>query len=103
MKILNVPLGKRSYPIYIGSGLLKNRELILKHTPSKQLLIVTNETVAPLYLDMVLQSLRGSTVETVILPDGEQYKTIDTVNQIYNVLLEKKFSRYCTLIALGGR
>jgi len=102
MKILNVPLGKRSYPIYIGSGLLKNRELILKHTPSKQLLIVTNETVAPLYLDMVLQSLRGSTVETVILPDGEQYKTIDTVNQIYNVLLEKKFSRYCTLIALGG-
>jgi len=102
MKILNVPLGDRSYPIYIGSNLLENRELILKHTPSKQLLVVTNETVAPLYLETVLRSLPSNTVESVILPDGEQFKTIDTVNRIYNVLLEKKFNRYCTLIALGG-
>lgn len=102
MKILNVPLGDRSYPIYIGSNLLKNSELINKHTPSKQLLVVTNETVAPLYLDTVLQSLHNNTVETVVLPDGEQYKTVDTVNRIYDVLLEKKFNRYCTLIALGG-
>ena len=91
MKILNVPLGDRSYPIYIGSGLLNNKELILKHTPSSQLLVVTNETIAPLYLDTVLQALKGQKVESIILPDGEQYKTLETVNKIYDVLLTKKF------------
>lgn len=102
MKILNVPLGDRSYPIYIGSGLLNNKELILKHTPSSQLLVVTNETIAPLYLDTVLKTLKGQKVESIILPDGEQYKTLETVNKIYDVLLTKKFDRHCTLIALGG-
>lgn len=102
MKILNVPLGNRSYPIYIGSDLLSNKDLILEHIPSSQLLIVTNETVAPLYLNRVLQTLQGAKVESIILPDGEQYKTLETVNRIYDVLLSKRFDRYCTLVALGG-
>ena len=93
MKTLKVPLGDRSYPIYIGSNLLENKSLVLDHVPSSQLLVVTNETVAPLYLDKVLQTLQGNQVESIILPDGEQYKTIDTVNSIYNVLLEKRFDR----------
>ncbi|MGD8570118.1 MAG: 3-dehydroquinate synthase, partial [Gammaproteobacteria bacterium] len=102
MKILTVQLGPRSYPIYIGEKLLDNSDLVLKHTPTQQCLVVTNETVAPLYLDTVLQALKGIQVETLILPDGEQYKTLDTVNQIYSCLLEKRFDRRCTLIALGG-
>ncbi len=102
MKTLTVQLGERSYPIYIGRGLLENANLILSHAPTRQLLIVTNETIAPLYLNTVLNTLAGTNTETVVLPDGEQYKNLDTVNQIYNVLLEKRFDRRCTLIALGG-
>jgi 3-dehydroquinate synthase len=102
MKTLTVQLGERSYPIYIGRGLLEDANLILKHAPTRQLLIVTNETIAPLYLNAMLSTLKDSHTETVVLPDGEQYKNLDTVNQIYNVLLEKRFDRRCTLIALGG-
>ena len=102
MKILNVPLGDRSYPIYIGNNLLTDKDLILKHTGTSQLLVVTNETVAPLYLNRVLQTLQGAKVESIILPDGEQYKTLDTINLIYDTLLTKRFDRYCTLVALGG-
>ncbi len=102
MKTLTVELGKRSYPIYIGKNLLDSAELIKKHIPTNQLLVVTDETVAPLYLDTVLTTLKGNNLETVILPDGEQFKNLDTVNLIYNVLLEKRMDRRCTLIALGG-
>lgn len=102
MKHLHVKLGNRGYPIYIGSQLLSQPDLYAAHIKSKQVLIVTNETVAPLYLDKVLQNLRSYQVETVILPDGEQYKTLDTLNRIFDKLLAAKFSRNATLIALGG-
>ena len=102
MKTLTVQLGKRSYPIYIGDQLLENADLILRHAPTRQLLVVTNDTIAPLYLDTLLATLSGARTETVVLPDGEQYKTLETMNQIYTVLLEKRFDRRCTLIALGG-
>jgi len=102
MKTLTVALGKRSYPIYIGTNLLDKAELILKNTPARQLLIVSNETVAPLYLDKLLSTLAGTPSKTVILPDGEQYKTLDTVNLIYDALLQNHFDRQSTLIALGG-
>ena len=102
MKTLTVQLGERSYPIYIGDSLLENTDLILQHAPTKQLLIVTNETISPLYLDTLLATLKGTQAETVILPDGEQFKNLETVNQIYDVLLGKRFDRRCTLIALGG-
>ncbi|NOZ52164.1 MAG: 3-dehydroquinate synthase [Gammaproteobacteria bacterium] len=102
MKTLCVDLGKHSYPIYIGENLLRQSQLVTKHTPSQQLLIVTNETIAPLYLDTVLSTLSHYHCKTVILPDGEQYKNIDTLNLIYDALLENRFERQCTLIALGG-
>jgi 3-dehydroquinate synthase len=102
MKELLVELGDRSYPIYIGSGLLSQSELFAKHIKSKQVVVVTNETIAPLYLNAVLNNLQGYTVETVILPDGEQFKTLEFVTQIFDKLLACKFSRNATLIALGG-
>lgn len=102
MKTLQVDLGQRSYPIYIGSRLLEQADLLTRHIRSKQVLVVTNETVAPLYLQQVLDSLSDFVVETVILPDGEQYKTLDYLNRIFDTLLTHKFSRNASLIALGG-
>ncbi|MEN8170476.1 MAG: 3-dehydroquinate synthase [Pseudomonadota bacterium] len=102
MQTLHVDLGDRSYPIYIGSDLLGNADLIQPHIRGKQVLVVSNETVAPLYLDKVLASLEGLRVESVILPDGEQYKNLQVLNDIYDALLTNHFDRKCTLIALGG-
>ena len=100
-KIL-VELGSRSYPIYIGSDLISQSELYLQHIKSKQVVVISNETVAPLYLDTVLSQLETFQVTTVILPDGEQFKTLDYVTRIFDELLANKFSRNATLIALGG-
>jgi 3-dehydroquinate synthase len=102
MKELQVDLKDKSYPIYIGSGLLSKKELLLKHIKSKQILIVTNSTVASFYLKDLIQGLEQFNVEVIELPDGEQYKNIEYINQIFDLLLEKKFSRNSTLIALGG-
>jgi 3-dehydroquinate synthase len=102
MKQLHVELGNRGYPIYIGSQLLSQTDLYAGHIKSKQVLIVTNETVAPLYLEIVLKNLKAYQVEAVILPDGEQYKTLDVLSRIFDKLLIAKFSRNATLIALGG-
>jgi 3-dehydroquinate synthase len=102
MKQLQVELGIRSYPIYIGENLLTESDLLVQHLKSRQVVIVTNTTVAALYLEQVLQRLTTYQVETVILPDGEQYKNLDYVATIFTALLEKKFSRNATLIALGG-
>ena len=102
MKTLTVALGKRSYPIFIGANLLEQSELILNNAPTRQFLIVTNDTVAPLYLDQIASSLKSTSSKTVILPDGEQYKTLDTVNLIFDALMQNHFDRRCTLIALGG-
>lgn len=102
MKTLLVELGNRSYPIYIGSGLLNQSELYAQHIKARQVVVVSNETIAPLYLDTVLNNLQGYRVETVILPDGEQFKTLDSVTRIFDKLLACKFNRNATLIALGG-
>ncbi|MGR9000063.1 MAG: 3-dehydroquinate synthase, partial [Gammaproteobacteria bacterium] len=99
---LLVSLGNRSYPIYIGPDLLNQPELYTQHIKAKQVIVVSNETIAPLYLDTVLNNLQDYRVETVILPDGEQFKTLDYVTQIFDKLLACKFSRNATLIALGG-
>lgn len=102
MSTLRVELGERSYPIYIGQGLLSRPELLTNHIRGRQVMVVSNETVGPLYLDTVLKALDGFDVASVALPDGEQYKHLDTLNLIYTALLEKRFNRGCTLVALGG-
>ena len=101
---LNVALGDRAYPIHIGSGLLSQPELILPHLKRKQVAIVTNTTVAPLYLEKIAKPLKdnGVSIVEIILPDGEAYKNSDTLNLIYDALLKNRCERSTTLIALGG-
>ncbi len=102
MKELRVELGEKSYPIYIGSNLLGDPALLQKHIKSKQVFIVTNTTVAPLYLQRVIDSLSECQIETITLPDGEQYKGLEYLTKIFDQLLEKKYSRNACLLALGG-
>ncbi|WP_295444463.1 3-dehydroquinate synthase [uncultured Thiodictyon sp.] len=99
---LNVALGARSYPIFIGTGLIADPGCYRPHIPGRQVMIVTNETVAPLYLAAAQAALDGLRVEAVILPDGEVYKTQAVLERVYDALLTARFSRDCTLIALGG-
>ena len=102
METLRVDLGERSYPIHIGSGLLAQIPALLPTLAGKQILIVTNETIAPLYLEQVKAGFAGYKVDALILPDGEQFKTLETLNQIFTCLLEHRHSRNTTLVALGG-
>lgn len=102
MESLRVELGERSYPIHIGSGLLDRLPSLLPPLNGKQLLVVTNTTIAPLYLDQVVAGLTGFKVDTLVLPDGEQFKTLDTLNQIFTALLQHRHNRTTTLVALGG-
>lgn len=102
MTTLTVDLGERSYPIYIGNNLLGQDALLKKHIPGNSALIVSNETVAPLYLAKTQSMLSGLRNEVVILPDGEKYKNLDVLNQIYDGLLRNRLDRNTTVIALGG-
>ena len=101
-KILNVDLGDKSYPIYIGSNLLSNKSYLENHISGQQVMVVTNSTVAPIYLDTVTKLLDKFQVEVTILPDGEKFKTLETTKIIFDALLNVKFDRSATLIALGG-
>lgn len=102
MNPLVVELGQRSYPIHIGEGLLERADLVGANLPGQDILIVTNETVAPLYLDRLATSLAHFRLATLVLPDGENFKTLDTLNRVFDCLLAHRFSRDCTLVALGG-
>ena len=102
MRTLQVDLGDRSYPIFIGPGLVGKPGLLARWIVSRQVMVVTNKTIAPRYLDAVLETLQGFAVESVILPDGESYKTLDTMAGIFDALIDKRFNRNATLVALGG-
>ncbi|BBA37243.1 3-dehydroquinate synthase [Methylocaldum marinum] len=102
MKTLTVSLDERSYPIYIGSRILESGEILARHLSSSQVMVVTNETVAPLYLDKVKQCLQGKQSAAVILPDGESYKSMESAMTIFDGLLAGKFSRDACIVALGG-
>lgn len=104
--IVDVDLGNRSYPIYIGSGLLDQPELLQRHIHGKRVLVVTNDRVGPLYLDKVTDALtRGNpnvSVESVSLPDGEKYKNMETLMKVFDKAIESRLDRRCTFVALGG-
>jgi len=102
MQTLNVDLGARSYPIFIGRDLLGRPELVEPYVTGHQVMLVSNQTVAPLYLEKAQRAFGKFKCESVILPDGEEYKNLETLNLIFNALLEKRFERKCTLVALGG-
>jgi 3-dehydroquinate synthase len=104
MQTLHVEFAERSYPIHIGENLLERAELILPHLQRKQVAVVTNTTVGPLYLERLCTPLRsqGVTVVPITLPDGEQYKNAETLGKIYDALLENRCERGTSLVALGG-
>ncbi len=104
MKQIQVQLGERSYPIYIGQNLLTNDALLSQHISAKKVMLVTNTTVAELYLEKVSSSLTsaGKVVDSVILADGEQYKNLETLNEVFTALLEAKHGRDTCIVALGG-
>lgn len=104
--IVEVDLGNRSYPIYIGAGLLDEPGLLQRHVHGKRVLVVTNTTIAPIYLDKVVHALTyknvNVTVESVILPDGEKYKNMETLMKVFDKAIESRLDRRCTFVALGG-
>ncbi|MCU7929831.1 MAG: 3-dehydroquinate synthase [Candidatus Thiodiazotropha sp. (ex Codakia rugifera)] len=99
---LDVDLGERSYPIFIGEDLYADTDLFREYISGKQVMVVTNETVAPLYLEKTVKALSEFELRTCILPDGEEYKTLDILNRIYTALLKGHYTRKSTLVALGG-
>lgn len=102
MNTLKVELGDRSYPILIGEGLLRQPALVRQYVAARDILIVSNTTVAPLYLEPLAEALGGSRVVEAILPDGESHKTLATVARILDVLVANRFGRDCKVVALGG-
>jgi 3-dehydroquinate synthase len=102
MDKLIVDLGERSYPISIGENLLEQSELFSSAIAGKKVMIVTNDVVAPLYLQKCRETLKGFQVDEVILPDGEQHKNLSTFETILSELLVRKHARDTTIVALGG-
>ena len=102
MQTLQVDVGHSRYPIAIGSGLLTNRELLDAHIRGRDVLIVTNTTVARLYLGKLTDSLGSKRVAECILPDGEQHKTLQTAGWVFDALVAKKMNRDAAVLALGG-
>jgi len=101
-KVLDVALEQRGYPIYIGGELLSRADILGRHIAGSQVMVVTNATVAPLYLDKIMPALTGFDVHTTVLPDGERYKDLDTLNSIFDALLAVPCDRKTTIVALGG-
>jgi 3-dehydroquinate synthase len=98
---LNVELGTRSYPILIGAGLLGRAESFA-HLAARDVLVVSNSTVAPLYMEQLRHSLGERRVVEVTLPDGESHKTLANVARVLDVLVANRFGRDCAVLALGG-
>jgi len=99
---VDIALAERSYPILIGPHLLEDDELLSEHVAARNLLIVTNETIAPLYLRPLETALKHRRVASVVLPDGEQYKTLDTLSRIIDALIHERMNRDAAVVALGG-
>ena len=104
MQTLNVGLDERSYQIHIGQNLIERAELLVQHIPYKRVTVVSNTTVAPLYLEHLTQVLTkaGISVQSIVLPDGEQYKNSASLNSIYDALRANRSERSSPLLALGG-
>ncbi|MDT8406461.1 MAG: 3-dehydroquinate synthase [Methylococcales bacterium] len=99
---LNVELGSNSYPIWMGRGLLSQGEVWRTGLPGRQIALVSNTVVAPLYLDVLKEQLSDYQLIEIVLPDGERYKNLDALESIWHKLLTEQFSRNSTIIALGG-
>ena len=101
---LRVELGERAYPIDIGANLIDRPELYAPHVRGRLAAVVTNETVAPLYAERLERALRAAGAHTlrIVLPDGEAFKTWETLNSVFDALLSARADRKTVLVALGG-
>jgi 3-dehydroquinate synthase len=102
MHTLTVALSERSYPILIGPGMLRSRELLATHVGGRDAVLISNTVVAPLYAELLKQGLQGQRVVEVILPDGEQHKTLSTASRVFDVLVANRVGRDAVVLALGG-
>ncbi len=102
MRTVNVDLGRTTYPIDIGAGLLGDGATLARRVPGADLLVLSNETIAPLYLSRVRAGLPGRRIGECILPDGERHKTLATASRVFDALVEQRFNRDAVLVALGG-
>lgn len=102
MHALNVSLGDRSYPVLVGRGILGDRAALAPFLPGRQALIVTSEIVGPLWLKALRAGLADFEVDVVVLPDGEDQKTLETLGLIFDALAAGRFHRDATVVALGG-
>lgn len=102
MNTLTVELGPRSYPILIGADLLAQSKLLEQYIPRRDVLVVSNTTVAPLYAEKVAASLPSRRIVQATLPDGEEHKTLANIARLLDVLVSNRFNRDCAVVALGG-
>lgn len=102
MHALTVPLGSRSYPVLIGRGLLGSPEWVAPYLNGRQVLVLTNDIVAPLWLKPVRAALADHELAVHVLPDGEEHKTLETLANVFDILAEHRFHRDATIVALGG-
>jgi 3-dehydroquinate synthase len=102
MHALNVSLGRRSYPVLIGRGVLADPELLAPYIDGRQVLVVTNDIVAPLWLKPVRTALAGYELAVQVLPDGEEHKNLASFEGLLDVLASHRFNRDATIVALGG-
>ena len=103
MQTLTVKLGERSYPILIGAGLLRSPTLLASYIPQRDLLLVSNTVVAPLYAGRLKEALPDRRIIEVILPDGEAHKTLANASRIFDVLIANRCGRDVVIVALGGQ
>jgi len=103
MHTLHVDLGERSYPLYIGRDLFLDSQLLAQHVPGSQVVIISNDTIAPLYVERVRNALgERSLITEIVLPDGEQFKTLDTLGTIFDQVMAANHNRTTSFIAVGG-
>ena len=102
MERLRIELGARSYPILVGPGLRKDAAVLDEAVAARDVLVVSNTTVAPLYLADLQRGLGGRRVGSLLLPDGEQYKTLDSLSRVLDALVERRYNRDAAVVALGG-
>jgi len=102
MERLSIELAERSYPILVGPGLLGSAAVLDEAVRARDVLVVTNDTVAPLYLEQLRRGLAGRRVGQVVLPDGERHKTLDTLARVLDALVEHRMNRDACIAALGG-
>jgi 3-dehydroquinate synthase len=102
MQKVPIDLGPRSYPILIGHRLLGDPQVLAEAVTARDVLVVTNETVGPLYLDRLTGGLAGKRVAAVVLPDGERFKTLGTLERVFDALVAQRFNRDACVVALGG-